>query len=235
MKPIKTYLPLFSGFYNTLFEPETSTFEHENECTYDDYTFDNSQYEIDVVKECINFVAENCEFIKSIKFEKIVSPKTYNFSNDSANVSIELNRVDFKRYLNENKDALDNYLKERYTSCSGFYSSYGNSVELWKEETSNFKMLDGHYLGSLLDFYFENESIEEESMYYYVSERIYAESYCEMKEVEAEVKETLQERVESGEIDLTFGYNTILLQEAQNKVNLFGGDVYDYLSETIKL
>jgi hypothetical protein len=224
MKLIKTYLPLFGGFYGTLFEPDTSNFEHENKC---DFNFDNSQYEIDVVKECINFIAENCEFIKSIKFENIVSPKTYNFSNDSANVSIELNRVAFKRYLNDNSEALDKYLKDRYTSRSGFYSHYGNSVELWKEETSNFKMLDGHYLGSLLNFYFLNESIEEYDMYNYVSERIYAECYCELIP-------TLKERVESGEIDLTFGYNAILLQEAQNKVDLFGGDVYDYLSETIK-
>jgi hypothetical protein len=232
MKPIKTYLPLFSGFYGTLFEPDTSWFEHENECTYDDYNFDNSQYELDVVKECINFVAENCEFIKSIKFESIVSPKTYNFSNDSANVSIELDRVGFKRYLNDNSEALDNYLKDRYTSCSGFWSSYGNSVDLWKEETSNFKMLDGHYLGSLLNFYFLNESIEEYDMYSYVSESVHAESYCEMKEVDD--KEVLKERVESGEIDLNFGYNAILLKEAQYKVELFGGDVYDYLIETIQ-
>ena len=231
MKPIKTYLPLFSGFYNTLFEPDTSNFESENKCTYDDFNFDNSRYEIDVVKECINFVAENCEFIKSIKFEAVVSPKTYNFSNDSANIIVNLNRVAFKRYLNENSEALDKYLKDRYTSCSGFISHYGNSFEEWKEETSNFKELDNHYLGSLLDFYFENEGIKEIEMYYYVSERIYAESYCELIPKE----KTLQERIESGEIDLTFGYNAILLKEAQYKVDLFGGDVYEYLSETIKL
>lgn len=240
MKPIKTYLPLFSGFYNTLFKPDTSDFESENECSYDDFDFDNSQYEIDVVKECINFVAENCDFVKVIKFEKIVSPKAYNFSNDSANVLIELNRVAFKRYLNDNKVALDEYLKDRYTSCSGFISSYGNSFEEWKEETSNFKDLDNHYLGSLLNFYFLNEGIEEINMYYYVSECIYVDSYCKMKPKESllfyqleneQKKEVLKELVERNEVDLTFGYNQILLDEANYKVSIFGGDVYDYLIE----
>ena len=167
MKTIKTYLPLFSGFYGTLFEPQ---FEAEE--------FDNEQYQNDVAKECCNFIAENCEFIKSIKFEAVVSPKFYNFGNDSINIIVNLNRVAFKRYLNDNRVALDKYLKERYTSCSGFISHYGNSFEEWKEETSNFKELDNHYLGSLLDFYFLNEGIEEETMYYYVSERVYTESYC---------------------------------------------------------
>ncbi len=241
MKTIKTYLPLFNGFYNTLFEPDTSNFEHENDCTYDDYNFDSSQYEIDVVKECINFVVENCEFIKSIKFEAVVSPKYYNYSNDSANIIVNLNRVAFKRYLNENRVALDNYLKERYTSCSGFISHYGNSFEEWKEETSNFKELDNHYLGSLLDFYFLNEGIEEETMYYYVSEYVYVDSYCEITKLpfsELEnnrKKEVLKDLVESDEVDLTFGYNQILLNEANHKVSIFGGDVYDYLIESDKI
>ena len=220
MKPIKTYLPLFSGFYNTLFEPDTTNFENENNCTYD---FNNSQYEIDVVKECIDFVVENCEFVKSIKFESVVSPKYYNYSNDSANIVVKLNRVGFKRYLKENRVALDKYLKDRYTSCSGFISHYGNSFEEWLIETSNFKDLEGHYLGSLLDFYFNNEGIGVIDMYYFVMERIYIDNYCEITKLpfsELEnnrKKEVLKELVESNEIDLTFGYNEILLNEANYK------------------
>ena len=49
----KTYLPVFNGFYNTIFEADTSNYEFENSCTFDDLEFNNEQYEKDVVLECI--------------------------------------------------------------------------------------------------------------------------------------------------------------------------------------
>lgn len=182
MKTIKTYLPVFTGFYNTLFEFDENDFCSENECEYDDLTIDYSQYEYDAVIEIMDFVESNCEFIKSIKFEKICSPKEYNFANDSANVTIEIKAREFKKYLNDNKEALNEYLKKRYTSCSGFISHYGNSFEEWKKETNNFVDLEGHYLGSLLDFYFENEEVNELDCYYFVSERVYSHNYITINE-----------------------------------------------------
>lgn len=235
MANIKTYLPLFSGFYGTIWESDESNFCSENDCSYDDLIVDNDAYEGDVVLSICNFVEANCEFIKAIEFEEIVSPREYNFRNDSANVSIAIKKREFKKYLYANKEALDIYLKERYTSCSGFISSYGNSFEAWKEETNNFTNLDNHYLGSLLDFYFENQNITEDGCY--ANSEVYIDAYITIDKVYfAELendrkKEVLQELLDSGEIDLTFGYNEIEYEECVQKQSMLGGELIDYLIE----
>ena len=182
MKTIKTYLPVFTGFYNTIFEMDESDFCNENNVSFEQLTVDYKQYEIDVVKQCIDFVKQNCPFITSIEFENICSPKYYNFSNDSANITVEIDLKVLKKYLTTNKNALNDYLKERYTSCSGFISHYPNTFEGWKEETENFTELEGHYLGSLLDFYFLNEEINDVDMYYYVTKNIYEGEYITINE-----------------------------------------------------
>jgi hypothetical protein len=233
MKTIKTYLPLFSGFYNTMWESDESNFCYENDCTYDDLIVDHKQYEYDVVQDIIDFVESNCEFIKSITFENICSPNYYNFSNDSVNVSIAIKKREFKKYLHDNKEALNNYLKDRYTSCSGFISSYGNSFEAWQEETNNFINLDNHYLGSLLQFYFENENITEYDAY--ECNEVYIDCYITIDKVcfadlkDDRKKEVLQELLDSKEVDLTFGYNAIITNECNDKVSMFGGELIDYL------
>lgn len=233
MKTIKTYLPLFSGFYNTIWQSDESNFCSENDCTYDDLIVDYDAYNEDVVLGICDFVESNCPFITAVKFEKICSPKFYNFSNDSSNVSIALKKREFKKYLNDNKEALDNYLRERYTSCSGFISSYGNSFEEWKEETNNFVNLENHYLGSLLDFYFWVEGITEYDAL--EMNEVYIDNYISIDKVsfadldDERKKEVLQELIDSGEVDLTFGYNAIITNECTDKVNMFGGKLIDYL------
>lgn len=235
MKAIKTYLPLFSGFYGTIWESDESDFCYENDCAFDDLIINYKEYELDVVLGICDFVEANCEFIKSIKFENICSPRAYNFSNDSANVSIAIKKREFKKYLNDNKEALDKYLRERYTSYDGFWSDYGNSFELWKEETNNFTNLDNHYLGSLLQFYFENEEITEYDCY--TVSGVYIDCYITIDRVcfadldYSSKVEVLVELIESGEVDLTFGYNAIIVKECNDKVNMFGGELIDYLIE----
>ena len=235
MKTIKTYLPLFSGFYGTIWESDESDFCSENDCTYDDLIVDYDAYNKDVVLGICDFVEANCEFITAIKFEKICSPREYNFSNDSANVTIKLKAREFKKYLNDNKEALDNYLRERYTSRDGFWSSYGNSFEAWQEETDNFTNLENHYLGSLLQFYFDNEEITESDCY--MDNEVYIDSYITIDKVcfadleDSRKKEVLRELLDNNEIDLTFGYNAIIINECNDKVTMFGGELIDYLIE----
>lgn len=235
MKTIKTYLPLFSGFYGTIWESDESDFCSENDCKIDDLVVDYDAYNKDVVLGICDFVKSNCPFIISITFENICSPKFYNFENDSANVTIEIKKREFKKYLNDNKEELNTYLKERYTSRDGFLSSYGNSFEEWQEDTNNFTNLEGHYLGSLLAFYFFNEEITE-----YEACRcneVYIDSYISIDKVsfadldDDRKKEVLQELIDNSEVDLTFGYNAIITNECTDKINMFGGKLIDYLIE----
>jgi len=67
-------------------------------------------------------------------------------------------------YLKDHESAFSKYLKDNYTDRSGFYSSHPNYIEGWKEKTDNWTKLDGHYLGALLEFFCQEEGIEEYSI-----------------------------------------------------------------------
>jgi len=185
----KTYLPIFNGFYNTIWEPNLENVEYDiknqreenglfSEIDYNDIDFNNMQYEIDVIQSLCNIIQnEMSDFINNIEFQKINSPKEYNFKNDSADVSIDVNIDKIKEYIYSNKEAFSKFLKERYTSCDGFMSHYNNDFVSWESDTSNFTdfSIDGHRLGSILDFIAINEDITEYTLY--ESIEVYAESY----------------------------------------------------------
>jgi hypothetical protein len=231
---IETYLPLFSGFYGTFFEPDYSDYLNEKGLTDEDIEFNNTDYELDVVKYFAYFVEQNIPFVKSVKVQNIVSPKYYNFSNDSVNVEIDLNTKELKAYIKANALELNKYLKENYTSCSGFISRYPNSFEGWKEATNNWTKLENHYLGSLLNFYLQNEGIFELSAYYYVEENIYIGEY--ITELTKEVKELYYDDKVKICIDNfdkleVFGYTELLMNQYKTMAKKLGLDFVQYFCE----
>lgn len=200
IKTIKTYLPVFPGFYNTIFEAdETSEIENINQerslkglpdINYDDCNFDYKTYQTEVCEQACNYVElrlKELDLIHSINMEEIISPREYNFYNDSINIEVNLLKKhvkNIKKYINNNLDAYKQYLKERYTSCSGFSSSYPNYFEGWQQLTDNFTNLEsnGHYLGSILQFICDCEGISQYSIYEHVEVYIYASNYNELTE-----------------------------------------------------
>lgn len=184
---IETWLPVFPGFYGTIFEPDHEMFLEDNEVNYDQIEFNNSEYEKDVATSCCDFLENELEFVTAIKLQAVSSPREYNFGNDSINVEIELTKDNLQAlsaYLRENREKLAEYLKERYTSRPGFSSFYPNHVEGWAELTKEFTEFDSkpRILGSLLEFVCENESIAKIDMYYHVSGNVSADCYCSIKE-----------------------------------------------------
>lgn len=180
----KTFLPVFPGFYGTIFEAdETGEIDYINEVRkdaflerVDDYSieFDYPQYYENVAKECCDFLSDNLArlgFVSKITKEYIVSPREYNFRNDSINIEVELsakNRKAIQYYVYSRKDAFEKFLKDRYTPCSGFIPSYSCWFEDWEMETGSFYSFKNpeHYLGAVLQFICEQEDIDDESMYY---------------------------------------------------------------------
>ena len=180
----KTFLPVFPGFYGTIFEADES-YEIEtindvrknaflDRIEDDSIEFDYQQYYENVAKECCDFLGDNLArlgFVSKITKEAIVSPREYNFRNDSINIVVEMNlknRKEIQKYIFAHRKEFQAYLKERYTSCSGFISSYSNLFVDWSDETGKFYKFDNpdHYLGAVLQFICEQEKIDEESMYY---------------------------------------------------------------------
>ena len=133
---------------------------------------------------CIEVGRQMSDFIGTIKFESLESPKYYNYSNDSINVLIDPNKETISNYIYEHKDEFCKYLRDNYTSCDGFVSSHSNSFDEWECLTKNFRSfkIHSHYLGSVLQFIAENEEITEEDLYYNVMEQIDEYEYIKIKQ-----------------------------------------------------
>jgi len=224
-RKFETFVPVFSGFYGTVWEHdlqmEISTLKEslenflssktkkvniidlnnqESDLIYDN--FDYNAYREYIAKTFCDELISYIPFIQKIKFQKIQSPKEYNFVNDSIDCEITLKSLKaFQNYLYENKEKLDKYLHLEYTSCDGFISSYPNNFDEWESDTENFTNLKFHYLGSLLDFYVWNEyrsdCIDLETLIYEnMYENIYMNEFINLENIAKTVMENEDESFE---------------------------------------
>lgn len=175
----ETYLPIFSGFYGTLWEIDYNYIEEcikedrQEKCLFSEIDFndlkiDNSGYEKFIVKAfCDKLSKKMPEFVNSVELQKIINPREYNFANDSANIEIDINILNVRTFIYSHKGSFELYLKSKYTSCDGFMSHYENDFQTWENETKNFTDFskNGHYLGSILDFIARVEDIKEDDFF----------------------------------------------------------------------
>ena len=188
LQGIKTWLPIFSGFYNTIWDNDGSI---ENEIysinqdrkqgkiDYDNLKIDHKQYTEDISREVCNQI-ENVlhDYIEKIEFENLQSPKQYNYINDSIDCTITPKIENIQKFIYENKGKFSLYLKNKYTSCDGFISHYNNDFLSWENDTNNFTTFENsHFLGSILQFIAEILNIQEIDIYYNME--IYISSYIE--------------------------------------------------------
>src|SRR5208282_6264854 len=91
----------------------------------------------------------------------------YNFSNDSIDVEVIPKVKAIKEFIYKNKESYEKYLKARYTSYDGFMSHYDNDFTSWQTMTKNFTefSVNGHVLGSILEFICIKENITENDLY----------------------------------------------------------------------
>lgn len=239
---ISTFAPVFRGFYSTIFELDIDNWLYEEKLDYEDVEIDYKTYETDVAKLCCAWIEDNCEFINSVEFEAVSSPREYNFANDSINCIIDINIDEFRAYLLENEESLNQYLKDHYTSYDGFWSSFSNSFAEWREETNDFKDLDvdGHRLGALLSFYFENEYAEDEpaydDMYYYVRDNAYEGNYItsnlrHISTLDCYTEKQILARNLLEEMEEPFGYMEVLINEYKLRADALGIDWKDLLAD----
>ena len=172
---VKTFLPIFSGLYGSNFEDEgyneldyINSLRSENNLEsldYDDLTFDYENYRKELAIELCgsfhNLMIETFpKLITEVKCEGMVSPKYYNYSNDSINIEITVNIDIFEQLIKDNFDKIAEKIKEKYTSCSGFISRYSNDIN---------EFLTGRYgehqLGSLLNILCEISDIDEHNLF----------------------------------------------------------------------
>ena len=199
---IDTFLPIFPGFYGTIFEASNEECEIEEinrirlekgleEITFDDVVFDYEEHNNSVAKGCVNFIEKELNTIfknkLEITFEKLVSPKYYNYSNDSINISIDIDKKlikEIKNYLTENIEEFESYLVDRYKSCSGFISFYSHDPNVWIKEYMEQIEENEHILGAVLNFILLNEDSDVEmDMYGSISDNyVFATNFDELIE-----------------------------------------------------
>lgn len=169
MWKVPTWLPVFPGFYDTMFSSdgaEEAELEYINEkraekdlprVEWDALNFDFEEYNDRVARaaadEVMGILTKE-EFLDGFDFEGMYSPREYNFKNDSVNIKVLITRdnaLNILRNLTEHRYEFSEYLKERYTSYDGFMSFHSNAIEDWMDDFED-TIMDQHKLGSILEF-----------------------------------------------------------------------------------
>lgn len=178
----ETWLPIFPGFYGTIFgendgmeEAEIDNINEEREeqglsqITWDDIEWDEGTRMNKVGEDCTDYIEKELKdhgIDVDIEFQKVSSPMFYNFENDSVHVKVTIDREYLKNKVIEYREKFDEYLKEKYTPRSGFAPFYSNRVSDWIDH--EFDKETEHTIGSCLQFLLltltgeEEEDIEEE-------------------------------------------------------------------------
>ena len=178
---IESWLPIFPGFYNTIFEynSEDSDIDYFNELReenkiagkveFDNIDFDYNSYNNDIAESCCSVLeCELNEFVSKIEFENVASPKEYNYINDSINCTYTLTNENFnniKTFIKNHQKEFETYLKNTYTSYDGFISFHSNDSNDWKI-TKKFLKENSHNIGSILEFICQVKEITDEPLYY---------------------------------------------------------------------
>ena len=185
MNKLESTIP-FDGFYESFIsddidhqigqqiEWDTDIYdlnEDEQQILWDNYLSVNRSYFYNqIAKDYTNFYIDALnerleEFTLNAKFNLLTSPREYNFETDRIFIDIEKNHaIDFIKYIIKNyKKELENKIKERFTSRSGFWSHYKNGLDLWTQDYSEW---DHNQIGTCFELF----DLEEEDINYSLRE-----------------------------------------------------------------
>ena len=191
MNKLESTIP-FDGFYNSYI---SSDIEHQigQQIEWDSDMYDLNEDEQQVLEDSylsvnrVSFYNEIAEhytdlyidalnerlegFTLNAKFNLLTSPREYNFETDRIFIDIERDHaIDFIKYTIKNyKKELENKIKERFTSRSGFWSHYKNELDLWTQDYSEW---DHNQIGTCFELFFELFDFDELYFYESLSETI---------------------------------------------------------------
>ena len=164
MKMLSVRLPFFPGFYESecqdqldqCFEMDLEQLESEYGATKDqtdrfaelaDDTLDWKAIHLAYAKSFVEGLNNLLEPDIELQFEKMTSPREYNFSTDA--IFVKMSQSALKKILAETpKEALEKLIKAQYTSYDGFQSYYPNSLKDWPADLAEWAEPQ---LGALLE------------------------------------------------------------------------------------
>ena len=182
MIEFETFLPLFSGFYESHWSNQddwmNNEFERINEIRNEkglkpiefneiEWDWDNFYRDISVsMCDTVSwFIEDACGLANKITFQEVRSPSEYNFRDDSINCIIKFSPIQFYRLISKHKEKINELLQKRYTSREGFISFYANSLQGWRDNYKHGYLDLDHAIGALLGFMLEIEGIRESYCY----------------------------------------------------------------------
>lgn len=169
---IKGQLPIFNGYYCTIFEPFPIIEDYiREEGISDDYDWDWENFNRDsgeVLCEIIQEeIASRLGIELEVKYEGTDSPRFYNYRNDIIDAIFTINEDEFNKFfdmLNEWKDEFQDYLLSNYTSCDGYISGYSNRLKDWLNKDK--LIANGDMFSSVLNFMLLEEGSDTYDVYY---------------------------------------------------------------------
>lgn len=150
-KVIEGYCPLFSGFYNTQFDADfvfglhlEQESEHFGiEILWDYINFDNKAYMAEIGKLYVREIKDTLVehgFIKDLTFNKVISPREYNFHSDELDCKFEITKENYEniiKWCKENRKLFNDEIHEKCSNRSGFSSFYSNDGDVWLDMLEN--------------------------------------------------------------------------------------------------
>lgn len=146
---MKIFIP-FDGFYESFFGAEldqeieracdTSDPENENPLDLDDiykradwskaHEYISREYVAAFSREFNSEFGDEIGLNLALEFSELISPREYNFETDriKCEISDETARALFSKV---SQGSLANMIKERHSSCDGFYSFYSDNLQDW--------------------------------------------------------------------------------------------------------
>ena len=169
-------LPWFYGYYGSIWDSsevdtsceidginnERKANGLEGEVEYDDIEWNWDGYYAGLntaITSAVEDFIRQCGIECELKFNHLDSPREYNFTNDEIIVDATFPKpIQLWRKIVEHKAAIEEYIKERFTSRDGFISFVSNDINEWREDYNNG---DNHipiYLWAVLEVILQEES-----------------------------------------------------------------------------
>ena len=151
---------IFSGFYESELCPDDYLRDEAYACNLEyPYTFDiiaYKAYENEIAKENTEWIfwkVKDKGIIKSMEFKELDSPREYNYRTDRLVINMEFDEEKLTKYCFEDKrGSFEKYLRETYTSRSGFISFVNSNINEFENEVKD----DLHY-NVMVEFYLLEE------------------------------------------------------------------------------
>ena len=189
----KSYLPIFTGFYNGVFSTDYMleyaigmyNDAYDTDFTYIEYNFDEfakdfGKLATEKVQDALTSILKsNKEYTFNLEFESVWSPNAYNYATDEIQITINFddNFLEVvKTYLTDKKENFGSYLERRYgdglRGCTYWMFTESKDPNLWINELLNVqnwkeKEID---FSAVLDFILKNESYNADSLYWEISD-----------------------------------------------------------------